>query len=104
MWEHSQGFRPLIIFSFIPPPFLELCLHYHTVYVLLQTVLFRPTPTYVYKASFIGALLSYSVVVFKSLGVPKLDIAWARRAFLDENVQYALLALYWSLTKPVARE
>ncbi|KAK6905678.1 endoplasmic reticulum protein [Kwoniella mangroviensis CBS 8886] len=70
-------------------------------YVLLQTVLFRPSPTKSYKLAFTGALLSYSIVVYKSLGKPQLNQAWLRRALVDENVQYAILALYWWVAKPV---
>ncbi|WWC86227.1 uncharacterized protein L201_001100 [Kwoniella dendrophila CBS 6074] len=70
-------------------------------YVLLQTVFFRPTPTKSYKLAFTGALLSYSIVVYKSLGKPQLNQQWLRRALVDENVQYAILALYWWVAKPV---
>ncbi|WVQ97340.1 hypothetical protein IAU59_004451 [Kwoniella sp. CBS 9459] len=70
-------------------------------YVLIQTVFFRPTPLKTYKLAFSGALLSYSIVVYKSLGRPQLNQAWIRRAIVDENVQYAILALYWWIAKPV---
>ncbi|WVR05870.1 hypothetical protein IAU60_002896 [Kwoniella sp. DSM 27419] len=70
-------------------------------YVLLQTALFRPTPVKTYKIAFTGALLSYSIVVYKSLGRPQPNAAWIRRAIVDENVQYAILALYWWVAKPV---
>ncbi|WRT64120.1 uncharacterized protein IL334_001049 [Kwoniella shivajii] len=70
-------------------------------YVLLQTVFFRPTPTKTYKLAYTGALLSYSIVVYKSLGRPQVNQAWLRRALVDENVQYAILALYWWVAKPV---
>ena len=32
---------------------------------------------------------------YKSLGTPQASKAWLKRALLDENVQYLLLALYW---------
>lgn len=70
-------------------------------YVLLQTLFFRPTPSLSYKMCYLGALLSYSIVVFKSLGRPALNQAYLRRAFVDENVQYAVLALYWCISKPI---
>lgn len=70
-------------------------------YVLLQTVLFRGTPQIIYRLGFTGALLSYCIVVFKSLGRPQPNAAWVRRAFVDENVQYAVLALYWWISKPI---
>ncbi|KAK8865900.1 hypothetical protein IAR55_001048 [Kwoniella newhampshirensis] len=70
-------------------------------YIMLQTVFFRPTPTKTYKLAYTGALLSYSIVVFKSLGRPQANAAWIRRALPDENVQYAILAFYWWISKPV---
>ncbi|WWD17915.1 hypothetical protein CI109_102360 [Kwoniella shandongensis] len=70
-------------------------------YIILQTVFFRPTPTKTYKFAYTGALLSYSIVVYKSLGRPQPNALWARRALVDENVQYAILALYWWISKPV---
>jgi hypothetical protein len=42
-------------------------------------------------------------VVFKSLGRPQPNAAWVRRAFVDENVQYAVLALYWWISTPINR-
>ena len=73
-------------------------------YILLRTVFFRPTPNKVYRLSYTGALLSYTIVVLKSLGRPTLDAAWLRRAFVDENVQYMMLALYWWISKPINSE
>ena len=55
----------------------------------------RGTPAKTYRISYGGALLSYTIVVMKSLGIPSHDAAWARRAFVDENVQYMVLAIYW---------
>lgn len=63
-------------------------------YITLQTLLFRGTPVKTYRLLYLGALLSYSIVVVKSLGKPT-GAAWLRRAFVDENAQYALLAFYW---------
>lgn len=63
-------------------------------YITFQTVLFRGTPAKTYRLLYIGALLSYTIVVVKSLGRPT-SAAWLRRAFVDENAQYALLAFYW---------
>ena len=40
----------------------------------------------------------------KSLGQPAINQAWLQRALKDENVQYALLALYWVISKPVYSE
>jgi len=63
--------------------------------MLLQTAMFRGTPAKTYRISYAGTLVSYAIVVVKSLGLPSLDPAWARRAFVDENVQYMVLAIYW---------
>ncbi len=54
-------------------------------------------------AAYLGALLSYSIVVYKSLGVPSLSnlTPYMQRALMDDNVQYALLAMYWAISKPV---
>ncbi|GAA5822274.1 hypothetical protein JCM10212_004280 [Sporobolomyces blumeae] len=55
-----------------------------------------------YYLAYAGAILSWGIVVYKSLGAPQPNRAYVQRALLDENVQYLLLALYWFLTKPVA--
>jgi len=54
-----------------------------------------------YKASFTGALISYAIVCQKSLGNPQPNLAYVKRALLDENVQYFLLAFFWWSSKPV---
>jgi len=54
-----------------------------------------------YNFAFAGALLSYGIVVYKSLGAPKEGVqAWIVRALADENFQYLGLALFWFMTKP----
>lgn len=65
------------------------------VYTILQLAMFRGAPPKIYRFSYTGALLSYAIVVVKSLGVPQANAAWARRAFADENVQYMILAVFW---------
>jgi len=55
-----------------------------------------------YKACYTGALLSYAIVCQKSLGVPQPNPAYVKKALLDENVQYFLLAFYWWTSKPIA--
>lgn len=69
---------------------------------MLQTLLFR-TPVRAYRLVYVGALLSYAIVVLKSLGKPR-GVNWLRRAFVDENFQYGLLALYWLISKPINSE
>ncbi|AAW42302.2 hypothetical protein CNBC3460 [Cryptococcus deneoformans B-3501A] len=74
---------------------------FSTAYIIFQTVLFRGTPVKTYRLAYSGALLSYFIVVYKSLGRPQLSQPWLRRALVDENCQYALLALFWWISKPV---
>lgn len=57
-----------------------------------------------YTVAYLGALVSYGVVVYKSFGVPQLSKAYFQRAAMDENVQYLFLALYWWINKPIFGE
>ncbi|KAF7310722.1 hypothetical protein HMN09_00615200 [Mycena chlorophos] len=54
------------------------------------------------SASFLGALISYAIVCQKSLGIPQPTPAFIKRAILDENVQYFLLAFFWWISRPIA--
>lgn len=54
-----------------------------------------------YTATYLGAIISYCVVVYKSFGVPQLNKAYIQRALMDENVQYLFLAVYWFMSKPI---
>ncbi|KAI0082247.1 DEAD-domain-containing protein [Panus rudis PR-1116 ss-1] len=65
-------------------------------------ILFRGPSAWWYKASFMGALLSYAIVCHKSLGIPSPNSTWLRKAITDENVQYFALAFFWWSSKPVA--
>ncbi|KAI0343920.1 hypothetical protein BDW22DRAFT_1427588 [Trametopsis cervina] len=69
---------------------------------LLAWALFRAPSAWWYKTSFLGALISYAIVCYKSLGIPQPSPAWFKRALLDENVQYTLLAVFWWTSKPIA--
>ncbi|POY72954.1 hypothetical protein BMF94_4030 [Rhodotorula taiwanensis] len=70
--------------------------------VLLGTALtFLGRGAKTYKIAYFGALVSWGIVVYKSLGAPQVNRAYLQRALLDENVQYLLLALYWFLQKPI---
>ncbi|PPR08130.1 hypothetical protein CVT24_012374 [Panaeolus cyanescens] len=62
---------------------------------------FKTVSAWWYKASFTGALISYAIVCQKSLGTPQPNIAYIRRALLDENVQYFLMAFFWWTSKPI---
>ncbi|KIJ68734.1 hypothetical protein HYDPIDRAFT_81645 [Hydnomerulius pinastri MD-312] len=63
---------------------------------------FKTISTWWYKASFLGALVSYAIVCHKSLGTPQPNLAFVRKALVDENVQYFILAFFWWTSKPVA--
>ncbi|KAI0374401.1 hypothetical protein BV20DRAFT_1049206 [Pilatotrama ljubarskyi] len=67
----------------------------------LAKVMFRTISAWWYKASFTGALISYAIVCQKSLGSPQPNAAWVKRALLDENVQYFLMAMFWWTSRPV---
>jgi len=54
-----------------------------------------------YKASYAGALISYAIVCNRSPGPPQPNLAYVKRAVLDENVQYFLLAIFWFTSKPI---
>jgi len=71
-------------------------LRYLLAYGMLKTV----SPWW-YKASFLGALVSYAIVCYKSLGPPQPNGAYIKKASVDENVQYLLLAFFWWSSKPV---
>jgi len=68
----------------------------------LAWVTFKSVSDWWYKASFLGAIISYAIVCHKSLGTPQPNMAYFRRAALDENVQYFLMAFFWWTSKPVA--
>ncbi|KAH9947658.1 hypothetical protein B0H21DRAFT_315140 [Amylocystis lapponica] len=68
----------------------------------LASAMFRSPSPWWYKTSFTGALLSYAIVCQKSLGAPEPNPTWVRKALVDENVQYLLLALFWWTSKPIA--
>lgn len=64
-------------------------------------ITFKTASTWWYKAALTGALISYAIVCQKSLGTPQPNAAFVRKALLDENVQYFLLAFFWWSSKPV---
>ncbi|TFK76856.1 hypothetical protein BDN72DRAFT_830023 [Pluteus cervinus] len=67
----------------------------------LAVVTLKAVSSWWYKASFLGALMSYAIVCYKSLGSPQPNIAYVKRALMDENVQYFLLAIFWWTSKPI---
>jgi len=71
-----------------------------SIYALIGLVTFHPHPR-AYQIAYAGALVSWGIVVYKSLGVPTLSRAYFSRAMLDENVQYLILALFWFTQRPI---
>jgi hypothetical protein len=67
----------------------------------LAALTFKTVSTWWYKASFTGALLSYAIVCHKQFGMPQPNLAYIRRALLDENIQYFALAFFWWSSRPV---
>ncbi|KAG1810134.1 uncharacterized protein HD556DRAFT_1453294 [Suillus plorans] len=61
---------------------------------LLAWIMFKSVSSWWYKASFLGALMSYFIT-------PQPSMAYVRRALADENVQYFLLAIFWWTSRPV---
>ncbi|KAG1828733.1 hypothetical protein EV424DRAFT_1385106 [Suillus variegatus] len=61
---------------------------------LLAWIMFKSVSSWWYKASFLGALMSYFIT-------PQPSMAYVRRALADENVQYFLLAIFWWTSRPI---
>ncbi|KAH7104734.1 hypothetical protein BKA62DRAFT_693228 [Auriculariales sp. MPI-PUGE-AT-0066] len=70
-------------------------------YLLAYVTFSSGTHTWWYKAAYLGALVSYSIVCHKSMGAFQPNAAFATRFLTDENSQYLLLAFAWFLSKPV---
>jgi len=70
---------------------------------LLAWIMFRSAGyPKLYSLSYIGAIVSYAIVCYKSLVQSPQPGAGLRRAMTDENVQYLLLSIFWWMSKPVA--
>ena len=83
------------LLPFIPEGKKEPRLTSQPAFIIFRTVLFRSIPLTIYKLLYTGTLISYAIVCYKAYGVPRADVAFIRKAFVDENVQYALLAFWW---------
>lgn len=59
-----------------------------------------------YRGAFLGAILTYGIVVYKTYRKTytqgKIDFSVLLRIWMDENVQYLLLAVLWFMSRPVA--
>ncbi|KAJ2784524.1 Transmembrane nucleoporin [Coemansia javaensis] len=54
-----------------------------------------------YRRAYLGALVSYAIVIYKTYGPPQANLAFLYRLIVDENVEYLLLALMWLWVKPM---
>lgn len=70
---------------------------------IISAVTLRGASSRWYTVAYLGALVSYGVVVYNRFGVPQVSKAWLQRAVMEENVQYLFLALYWWINKPIFR-
>lgn len=52
-----------------------------------------------YKRAYLGALLSYAVVIYNSIGVTHKSISL--NLLCDENVHYFVIAFYWYSYQPI---
>ncbi|KAI8375598.1 hypothetical protein EDC96DRAFT_495866 [Choanephora cucurbitarum] len=66
----------------------------------LSVLLFRSN-TFFYRLAYLGALVSYGVVIYKSHGKPHPNAEYARKLVMDENAQYLVLALFWFFSSPI---
>ncbi|KAI8386854.1 hypothetical protein BD560DRAFT_383000 [Blakeslea trispora] len=66
----------------------------------LSVLLFRSN-TFFYRLAYLGALVSYGVVIYKSHGKPRPNAEYAQKLVLDENAQYLALALFWFFSSPI---
>jgi len=72
-----------------------------TIYTLFKLVTFSTPSIYVYSIAYAGAVISWGIVVYKTLGIPMLNKIYLQRFLGDENGEYLLLALFWFFSKPV---
>jgi len=71
-------------------------------YILAWVTFKAAAYTFWYKLAFLGAIVSYAIVVYKSLGTPQPNMTYVRKALADENFQYFVLAIFWWFNKPVS--
>ncbi|KAF9425278.1 hypothetical protein BGZ76_003351 [Entomortierella beljakovae] len=53
-----------------------------------------------YGHAFLGAIVSYAVVVYKSFPHIKLEAQFLQSMIVEENVQYFMMAIFWWRTTP----
>ncbi|PIA13476.1 hypothetical protein COEREDRAFT_83445 [Coemansia reversa NRRL 1564] len=54
-----------------------------------------------YTKAYMGALMSYTIVIYKTYGPPQLNLAFFHKLVVDENVEYLVLACFWLVMQPI---
>ncbi|KAI8083729.1 hypothetical protein BDF21DRAFT_360518 [Thamnidium elegans] len=67
--------------------------------IYFSSVLSLNTNVSYYKRAYLGALLSYAVVIYNSIGVTHKSISM--NLLCDENVHYFVIAFYWYSYQPI---
>ncbi|KAL0080616.1 hypothetical protein F4703DRAFT_1740293, partial [Phycomyces blakesleeanus] len=78
----------------------HVCLVCNSALYFSSTLSLNANPIY-HTRAYIGVLISYAVVISKSIGV-KCSFGKLMKFFRDENVQYFALAFYWYSYQPMA--
>ncbi|KAJ1882331.1 Transmembrane nucleoporin [Coemansia sp. RSA 486] len=77
----------------------------HVVMLVFGTLYYVKRPfgsqaaNWYYGKAYMGALISYVIVIYKTYGPPQLNLAFFHRLMMDENFEYLMLAFYW-LSQP----
>ncbi|ORE20288.1 hypothetical protein BCV71DRAFT_242316 [Rhizopus microsporus] len=77
----------------------HICIVLNSVFYFSSVLSFHANPVY-YKRAYMGALLSYAIVIYNSIRANKktFDI----HILCDENVHYFVIAFYWYSAPPIA--
>ncbi|KAJ2488781.1 Transmembrane nucleoporin [Coemansia sp. RSA 2050] len=79
----------------------------HMVVLIFGTLYYVKRPfgwreaNWYYGKAYVGALASYTIVIYKTYGPPQMNLAFAQRLLVDENVEYLMLAMYWAWCRPI---
>ncbi|KAJ8661353.1 hypothetical protein O0I10_003105 [Lichtheimia ornata] len=75
----------------------HVCMVANALLYFMSVLSLHPYSSY-YKRAYAGSLVSYGIVIWKSIGFPKkFDMEFIR----NENVQYFALAFYWYSYQPI---
>ncbi|KAI9255650.1 hypothetical protein BDA99DRAFT_147317 [Phascolomyces articulosus] len=66
-----------------------------TLFILSQ--LFLHPSTKLYYLTYLGAIISYAIVIYQSYGIPSPNSNYMHQLLLDENAHYLFLASFWLL-------